>query len=115
MGFEIDYLMRLDESGVMSYSGDEAAANTVEEWLRTPKGHVYGRPEWGNELALFKHEPPNEDTAVALENSILLGMIPDMPHLQIRGILCEPDNENIDVYRVQIATQAGYISTTYKL
>ncbi|MDH0348168.1 hypothetical protein [Aeromonas dhakensis] len=115
MAFEVQYLMLLDESGVITCSGLEAHANNVEEWLDTPKGHVYGRPSWGNELAWFKHEPPNEDTAVALENSILIGMAADLKHIQVSGILCEPHPVEIDRYRVQIMTQEGFIDAVYRL
>lgn len=115
MAFEVDYLMALDESGVITYSGDEAVANNVSEWLNTPRGHVYGRPQWGNELALFKHEPPNDDTAVALENSILLGMQVDLPQLQVSGIRCVPDPVEPDIYRVQMMTQQGFVDAIYRI
>lgn len=115
MAFEVDYLMGLDESGVVLYNGNDAMSNNVMEWLDTPKGHIYGRPSWGNELALFKHEPPNDDTAVAMENSILIGMQIDLPDIQVTGILCEPDTAELDKYRVQIMTQEGFIDTVYKL
>lgn len=115
MAFEVDYLMELDESGIITHSGEQALANNVLEWLATPRGHIYGRPSWGNELALFKHEPPNDDTAVALENSILIGMQTDLPSVQVSGILCEPDAHEIDRFRVQIMTQEGFIDTVYKL
>ncbi|WCH25172.1 hypothetical protein [Aeromonas salmonicida] len=115
MAFEVQYLMELDESGVITLESDEAQANNVTEWLDTPKGHVYGRPSWGNELALFKHEPPTDDTAVALENSILIGMQADLPSIQVTGIFCEPSATEIDKYRVRILTQEGYIDAVYKL
>ena len=115
MAFEVDYLMGLDESGIITYSGSDALANNIMEWLDTPRGHVYGRPGWGNELAMFKHEPPTEDTAVALENSILIGMQADLPSIQVTGILCEPHPVEMDKYRVQIMTQEGFIDTVYGL
>ena len=115
MAYEVDYLMALDESGVITYAGNEALANNVAEWLNTPRGHVYGRPGWGNELALFKHEPPTEDTAVAMENSILIGMQRDLPNLQVTGILCSPDAQETDLYRVEIMTQEGFVEAIYKL
>ncbi|NYU10909.1 hypothetical protein A8O28_16935 [Enterobacteriaceae bacterium CCUG 67584] len=115
MAFEVDYLMRLDESGVITCSGDDAVANDVGEWLDTPRGHIYGRPEWGNLLALFKHQPPNEDTSVALENSILLGMQTDLTHLLVSGIRCIPDSSEPDLYRVQIMTQEGYVDAVYRV
>ncbi len=44
---EIDYLMRLDESGVIVHEGDAAAINNVTEWMDTPRGARIRQPRLG--------------------------------------------------------------------
>ena len=48
MQAEIDYLMQMDESGVIVHEGEAAAINNVTEWMDTPRGQVFGNPAWGN-------------------------------------------------------------------
>lgn len=108
---DIDYLMSLDESGVIVYDDAEAIANNIKEWMDTPKGHVYGNPAWGNNFSAFKHEPHNETTAISIESMILVGLPRDIPSVQIHSIWCEPDATEIDKYTVEIVTNAGAVST----
>lgn len=109
---EIDYLMSLDESGVILYEDDaEAMANNIKEWMDTPRGHVFGNPAWGNNFAAYKHEPHNETTAVGLESMILVGLPRDIYGVQIYSIWCAPDETEIDKYNVEIITNAGAVTT----
>lgn len=115
MTVELDYLMTLEESGVVEYEGSAAAANDISEWFATPRGQVYGRPDWGNELVKFRHEPPTEATAIAIENSVVVGIARDMPYVQLAAIRCEPHATVPDMYLIQIATPDGVIETPLSL
>lgn len=107
---EVDYLLNLNESGVVVYDNYSAAINNVKEWLDTPEGSVWGRPYWGNNLDQFKHEDTNSKiTAVQIEFSILQGLARDLPFLQISSIWCEPHPEIIDRYLVTIGLNDGIV------
>jgi len=109
---EINYLMSLDESGVVMFDDEgEAMANNIQEWMDTPRGQVYGNPDWGHDFNSFRHEPHNETTAIGLENMILNGLPRDVQGVKIYSILCNPDTSVMDQYNVNIVTNAGAIST----
>lgn len=104
---EIDFLLTLDPSGVRVLEGDDSNLEQLREWLSTPEGTVYGRPGWGHPLNQYRHEPPNANTARAIENSLLLKLVNDMPELAISRILCEPAGK--DMYYIGIVTPRGVI------
>ena len=112
---ELDYLLRMTPEGVSVLEGDAAALNDVAEWLDTPRGIVFGRPDWGNNLDTYRHEPTNEALEVAIENSIMLGLMRDVPAVQIKGIRCEASKERIDEYLLYINTSAGLLSALFGL
>ena len=112
---EIDYLMKLDESGIILHEGDSAALNNVTEWLTTPRGQVYGNPSWGNELRAFQHEPPGEATEIGIENMIVRDLPRDVANIQMKGIRCYADPSEMDVYHINIQTAQGLISQSISL
>lgn len=107
---EIDYLMRLNESGVIVHEGGDAAINNVTEWMDTPKGHVYGNPPWGNSFASFRHAPPSEAVEIGIENMIVTELPRDVVGVVVRGVRCSASSSEIDIYNVQIDTNIGFIS-----
>lgn len=108
---EIDYLMSLDESGVILLEDEaEAIANNIKEWMDTPRGQIYGNPNWGHDFGKFKHEPHNETTAVGIEGMILTGLPRDVANVSIYAIWCEPDPVALDKYNVEVVTNAGTLS-----
>jgi phage baseplate assembly protein W len=110
---EIDYLMDLNESGVITYADSDATVNNVLEWLDTPMGTVYGRPEWGHDLIKFKHEPTGSAiTAQNIEFSIVDKIVQDMPDIQLHSIYCEPSAEFPDLYIIRIGLLNGAVETT---
>lgn len=102
---EIDYLLRLDEQGVIVYEDDNALGNQLNEWFDTPQTSIYGKPSWGHELNQFKHEPPNEDLQVSVENVIIKGILRDLPHIRISAIVAT--TPTIDSYSITMNTQFG--------
>lgn len=107
---EIDYLMRLDESGVIVHEGDAAAVNNVTEWMDTPRGHVYGNPAWGNDFAAFRHAPPSEAVEIGIENMIVTGLPRDVVGVVVKGVRCSASKSELDKYHVGVDTNLGFIS-----
>lgn len=99
---EIDFLLELGPSGVVVVDGDDASLEQLREWLNTPEGSVFGRPGWGHPLEQYRHEPPSTSTARAIENSILIKLVVDLPDQVISRILCEPAGK--DTYYIGLAT-----------
>lgn len=105
--------MGLSESGVVTHSGVDADVNNVLEWLDTPQGSVYGKPEWGNPLAKFKHEPTHSDiTAMNIEFAIVEKLPIDLPHIVLVSIFCEPSPTEIDLYHVRLGLPSGTFEKT---
>ncbi|MCS0376586.1 hypothetical protein [Vibrio diabolicus] len=102
MSQEIDYLLRVDIDGVKVTDEKHAIVARVSEWLDTPEGQVWGAPKWGNRLGVYKHEPINETTAAAIENSILLTLPIDVKDAVVQGIAVEPSVNGIDAYKLTI-------------
>lgn len=110
---EVDYLMGLSESGVMTYSSVDADINNVVEWLDTPEGSIYGMPEWGNPLAKFKHEPTHSEiTAMNIEFAIIEKLPRDLPNIVIESIFCEPSPTHPDLYHVRLGLPSGELEKT---
>lgn len=111
MADEIDYLMESNESGVIVWQDANSQLNRIREWLDTPMGTVYGWPDWGNELAQFKHEPTKSDyTAVNIEFAVLTGIARDLPGIVVQQIRCDEAEDEIDEYVITIGTQYGIVS-----
>lgn len=104
---EIDFLMNIEGTGVITHEGGSAMANCIREWLATPKGTVWGAPWWGNSLGQYRHNPPDDDTASSMENSILLSITQDIPNIQIYRIGVEP--VDMDVWKITIVTKEEVI------
>lgn len=110
---EIDYLMGMSESGVITYSDADADVNNVLEWLDTPKGSIYGRPEWGNEFVKFKHEPTNSEvTAMNIEFNVIQTITRDLPNIVLVSIFCEPSTEFPDLYAIRLGLPRGVAEKT---
>ena len=100
MSQEIDYLLKVTIDGVTTYAEDQAVAVRVEEWLDTPQGEIWGAPQWGNRLKQYKHLPICDDTAAAIENSILMKLPVDVPSAVITHISAKP--QGVDTYLIQV-------------
>lgn len=110
---EVDYLMAMNESGVITHDEAMATLNNVQEWFDTPRGEIYGRPGWGNELAEFKHEPTgSEYTAMDIEFSIIHGLTRDIPSLVINAIYCNAHPTEIDRYNIFLGLPSGPMDIT---
>lgn len=105
----IDYLMSLNEQGVIVHSDGDVLLDNLTEWLDTPRGSVFGNPSWGNELSKFKHEVMDEDLAVGVESSIARGLQRDLPSLSILSSV-EVATDGLDRYTVNIITPYGTAS-----
>lgn len=114
---EIDYLMALDESGVVVLEDDDAAINNVREWMDTPVGSIYGLPAWGNRFAAFKHQPPTEAVEIAIENMVVTELPRDVRGIIVRGVRCSSSTEDgqVDVYLIQIDTNLGFVAHTLSI
>lgn len=45
---EIDALLDICTLGIVTHEGDDAAlVERLDEWLFTPRGTIYGYPNWG--------------------------------------------------------------------
>lgn len=113
---EVDYLMGLNESGVVTYDDNQANFNNLSEWLDTPIGTIYGKPEWGNELGDFKHEPTGDTTvAIAIEFSVIRGVMRDLPEIIIDSIYCEPSKTDADLYMVRVGLASDFLEKNLTL
>lgn len=85
---EINHLLALDGGELQIHDAD-AVLEKVNFWLDTPAGQVWGRPEWGNRYAQFKHEPLGKDASsleVAMENITIGDIERDLPGVRVIGI-----------------------------
>lgn len=91
---EIDYLMRVDAGGVITFEDDpEAKQARLDEWFGTPEGSIYGIPSWGNPIGEYKHEPTSQDyLAVLIESHLISKIRTDLPEVDLQGINCYPAN-----------------------
>lgn len=88
---EIDALLDICTLGIVTHEGDDAAlVERLDEWLFTPRGTIYGYPNWGNRLSRFKHQPSDTATAVQIENDIITALRIDIPatHHQPNRLHC---------------------------
>lgn len=105
----VNYLMALDEQGVVVHSDADVLIDSITEWIDTPRGSVFGNPSWGNELHKFKHEAMNEDLAVSVENSISRGLIRDLGGIA-SVVYVDVNVSEFDRYQVVMKTPYGSIS-----
>lgn len=105
----IDYLLELDEQGVIVHRESGVILNNITEWLDTPRGSVFGKPSWGNELHKFKHETMNDDLAISVENLIIRGLIRDLPIFTSASTVTVR-SDDFDRYAISIITPYGTIS-----
>jgi phage baseplate assembly protein W len=100
-----DYLLLTDAGGVMLHDEQSAPLNELAEWLATPRGSEWGRPAWGHTLSMYRHQPADEQLAVSLENQLIMGVLHDLPHIQITAITATPIS--IDQYQITAHTSFG--------
>lgn len=100
MSYELDYKLAIDVDGVIEVDQDNAIGARVAEWLDTPKGEVWGAPQWGNNLTQYRHEPVNSDTEAAIENSIMLSLPTDVSGVVINAISAKATE--FDKYEITI-------------
>lgn len=110
---EVDYLMSLNESGVIVHNDHTADENNVLEWLDTPMGSIYGNPSWGHDLNKLKHEPTHSTaTALHYEFNIVSKLAIDLPNIQLDSIYCEPSPDHADLYLITIGLATGEVQKT---
>ena len=102
---EIDHLLMVGPTGLVTYQDAQALEDRIQEWLETPEGTVSDMPWWGNRLAYLKHEPIGINLQVMAEMFIVQKLPFDVRNLQMRGILVE--SIDIDMIRVVIQYQLG--------
>lgn len=110
---EIDYLLRIDPVGVITFTGRESIVAQIREWIDTPKGEVWGRPAWGNLLSQFKHLPINDYTAASIESFILLTINEDIPNIAIDAIRVIPMTN--DSYKIIVEVLGSIIEESLNL
>lgn len=113
MLYEIDCLLRVDQSGIVQKEGESPSwMARLEEWLRTPQGSVYGLPGWGNIMQDFKHEPIGSETShmveVAIENALISKLRKDLPGIGLQAIRCEA--ADVDMWKITIVTSNGTLA-----
>ncbi|GAL07955.1 hypothetical protein JCM19237_335 [Photobacterium aphoticum] len=87
--------------------GNQAKLENIREWLSTPEGTIYGRPDWGHPLDQFRHEPQSPSTALAIENTLLLKLASDLPDVTLSRILVSPMGK--DGYYIGFGVPEGVI------
>lgn len=105
----VDYLMSLNDQGVVVHGESNVVLDALTEWLDTARGSVFGNPSWGHELDRFKHEVMNDDLAVSVENSIARGVLRDLSAFSAVTSVSVSISE-FDRYQVVITTPYGSIS-----
>ena len=86
---EYDFLMEMDESGIIRYQNGQGISERIREWLATPEGTVADKPSWGNRLSALKFEPMGPDLNVLAEMMIAEKLPRDVRDISIKGILLE--------------------------
>lgn len=107
---EINHLMALDAGELTVHlSDDEAQIAQINLWLDTPKGEYWGRPEWGNRFAMFKHEPIGdaETFSATFENLLLLDIRQDLPFISVQSIGVR--RLNFDLVELILLTSKGLL------
>lgn len=114
MNSEIDYLMTLKSTGLMTYDDTLSAKSAMlREWLDTPVGTIYGLPAWGNIISEFKHDPTESiHVQVAFESRLLQKLAEDLPSLAIKGISFS--ELEFDLGQIAIQIPEGTISEKVK-
>lgn len=104
MADEIDYLLKAEFDGVVTYSGKAAKLIQIAEWLDTPKGQIWGSPSWGHELIQYRHAPMGDNTAASMENSIAAKLPQDISNMTLSSVKVEAGDE-IDQWWITIGIE----------
>lgn len=97
---------------ISNYGDGDALGERISEWLDTPVGTLMDKPEWGNNLGHFKHDPLDENLAVAMELAIVEKITQDIKDLVFLGISIEI--LEIDYCKIIIRHQFGDTITEKK-
>lgn len=103
---EIDHLLSLEDGELVTYT-ENPELEKVSMWLNTPKGEYWGRPEWGNRLNSYKHEPVSASLEVEMENVIILDLERDLPSVQVLGISISA--LDVDQFTISVNTNYGIV------
>jgi len=98
---EVDFLFDSNSAGIRIYTNQEAIQNRLENWISTPRGTFWGRPNYGHTLRKFLHEPPTETLAMSIESELADTLIDDLPEVEIQWLRVKP-NEEFDGYYLKI-------------
>ncbi|MCX4030369.1 hypothetical protein H0A36_25715 [Endozoicomonas sp. SM1973] len=101
----LDHLLSVSADGLTIHHDSQAIHNNVQEWFANAQFTIADNPAWGHNLSPFRFAPQNEDTAVALEISIVKKLSQDVEGLSIQGI--RVSWPAIDVMQVVIRHQMG--------
>lgn len=104
----LDHLLSVSADGLTIHHDSQALHNNVQEWFANSQYTIADNPAWGNNLAPFRFAPQSNDTAVALEISIVKKLSQDVEGLVIQGI--RVSWPVLDVMQVIIRHQAGELS-----
>jgi phage baseplate assembly protein W len=106
---EIEHLLKTSGGELITLDRGQSLEK-INWWLDTPKGQVWGDPNWGNELQQYAHDPVTVSMEVSMEAHILNKMSEDLPFLQIHGIRIKAIGGEATL---SILTEEGLISTTF--
>lgn len=107
---EIDHLLDIKDGQLATYDIDEVREK-INWWIDTPQGSVWGDPQKGNKLVMFKHDPISTATEIAIEAHILEKLPADIPLVQIKGIrVTEEKSQEATIY---IDTPQGLVKTSF--
>lgn len=105
--FELDFLLNIDEAGLITASGSGADLECIKEWLSTSVGSVYGNPSWGNEINKYRHSPQSIMTEISIESSILK-IRNDIENMSNINVHCKTLSK--DQYAIIINTKSGIVN-----
>ena len=117
---EMNHLFDSDHNSFIAGNGSVAVAMKFENWISTPKGSMWGRPEWGHTLRKFLHEPPTDTLAMIIETELVATLAVDIPEVSISYVQAQPSHED-DCYRLMIGYAVpqeglvGEFETTYAI
>lgn len=108
---ELDFLFSSDPNGFVVHNNQAAVQNRMENWISTPRGSFFGKPNWGHTLRQFLHEPPTDTLLMLIEAELAETLEEDLPMVELVWVRAEATNE-FDGYRLKIGYQTAEFSGT---
>lgn len=98
---EMNHLFEVDQEGFVQFSGVEAVEAKLQNWISTPRGSIFGKPEWGHTLRQFLHDPPTDTLAGVIEAELADTLEVDLPDVSLLWVRVAP-SEEFDGYHLQL-------------